>query len=257
VNDRTDRAGIGLRRELADGGVVTGGRSGDGTVVDRPDDRKRSEGRPVTARRLVRLLGGLGGEVDAAPDRDVAERRVCDVLVASGCYGTAFLAVHGLRGEGLSVRTSTGTDGHGDDGPPTAGGGSDIDGGPCREVLGSGEPRLFDPDEVGTDGWPADPPAAGSAAAVPVGGGEHVDSVLGVSTSRTNAFGGLECAGLERLAVTLGLRVDAARNRELLLGDPPLPPSEGDAGAVGNSFRRLPERWQRPTRRRVTAGLRL
>lgn len=68
---------------------------------------------------------------------------------------------------------------------------------------------MTDAGAPGCRGWPGRDLTAGVVAAVPVGRGDTVDSVLVVHTERASGIGELERAGLQTPGTTLGPAVEA------------------------------------------------
>lgn len=191
---------------------------GDPGLRERPDPGEA----PSTSRRVSRFLLDLTDEVAGIPDRNAAERTVCEGLTESGLYRSAWVGVRALDDGGVTARTSARAGGGAADGEAVAtDGGATVEGGPWVDALRTGAVHVTDATDLDTEASPdADHATAeGSVAAIPLGRGDAVDGVLAVRTRRSNAFGELERTGLAVLGRTLGIAIDAIRSHELYFAD--------------------------------------
>jgi len=195
---------------------------GDGRTGHR---RPRPDETPGTARGINRLLVALGRAVGDCDCRDDAERTLCRGLVDSGLYGSAWVGVRTLDGDGVAARNTAGRDGETGRTDGLSAAVASPDGThPADGAFRSGETAVVAAGSVAAEEWPVPghAPDEGLVAAVPVGTDgtdDTVDSAFVVHTRRRNAFGELERTGLEGLGTTLALTVDAIRGRELFFAD--------------------------------------
>jgi len=196
-------------------------REGEGQIptVDqsaRVDDEP-APGVPVTARQVTDVLLGLSEEVTACRCRDAAERRVCETLVDTGLYRSAWIGVRSPN-DGVAIRATAG-----EDEPPDAAGsitsGASAEEPPWAAALRTDSLQVVDLGASTGACWPRQDDRSGLTAAVPAGHGDTVNCVLVTHTERGNAFGELEGRALATLGATLGLTVEAVKSRALFFAD--------------------------------------
>ena len=172
-----------------------------------------------TLHRINLLVREIGDHLVNATTREELQQAICDRLVSSELYRSAWIGQVQYPGEELSVRTGAGIEEaylEGLDAMPV----SELADGAVAAVLATREVQVVRQYAVDTpDGEPADDTNVEATAAVPLGIGDRINGVLVVNGVREEVFSEEALAGFESLGRLAGFAVDALRTREVVLSD--------------------------------------
>jgi len=189
--------------------------------LERERELERQRDELATLDRINRLLLETVQELIEAGGRDAVETTVCERLAASDLYQFAWVGERELDGDRIVPRTTAGEDeGYVETITVTDGEGASGNG-PAGRAMRTGEVQVMNVDDPGFAPWreAARERDVESVAAVPLQHGDAVYGVLVVYATREDAFSPREQPGFDALGRTVGLVVNAARSRNLLVAD--------------------------------------
>ncbi len=195
---------------LPDGSVVNVVRD----VTERRENQRALARQRDELKTLNRINGLIRTVIDGLLEetsRDGVERALCEGLVESELYRSAWVGGRDDANGGLSVRTAMG-EWTVLDGPPEG----PITEGPAVSTLEEGTVEVI-PDFSGLPGIGGESTPPGIT--VPLSRGSTVDGVLVVCANRDDAFSDREREAFAVLGAVVGFALTAVRHQELLFAD--------------------------------------
>lgn len=192
----------------------------DATGVDRTWQQEETVAPPSDGIRD--LLLGISGTVVDSRSLEALERTVCERLVDSSHYRSAWIGQHVPATDGITVQHSAGFDGRLADAVAVQAGSGESPGRSVWDsVLDDGTVQVLDAGDRGFEPWwkSGGDSCIESAAAVPLSHDGSAYGVLGLATARSGAFDAVERQALGVVGGVVGATVGAIRNRELLYAD--------------------------------------
>ena len=224
--ERIEEPGLAVIRALAAGVRSALDRSEREETLRTAERRLRTQHHQLdTLHRITTLVREIGDHLIEATTRAELERTVCERIVGSEFYRSAWIAAVGATGETVDVAAGAGLEERYLDALdsmslPTLGGGT------VERVLRTGKTQVVrhyrrvgaatEAEAVDTV-EPVDRIEA--LAAVPIAFGDRVDGVLVVNGVRGDVFTESAVDGFESLGKLIGFALTALRTRDLLLTD--------------------------------------
>jgi len=170
-----------------------------------------------TLNQINSVVHGLVGDLFQAESREAIAQRVCDGLVASSLYDSAWVGEQSVAGDGLSLSAAAGVDEDhlaADRLPVDA-----VANGTVREAVQTGtvasDRRYQVADREGIES----PDTVEATAAVPIQYDDRVFGVIVVNATHEDAFETIGTDALDVLGDIVGFSLSATEHRELLLSD--------------------------------------